>query len=199
MDFSHILTEPYTLTLTIVMALSLVFLCFYYGIFYFRVGHYKGPKNKKKSDSAPDSLPPVSVVLTAQNDGEWLKTNLVYLLEQDYPDFEVVVVDNMSKDETQYVLKILSENYPHLKVVPLTENANGYRGKKYPMSMGIKSAKNDILLFADPNCRPIDLTNFVGSEKWFLATLATKPKLSSAIVACSPKIPPSTGSSNMTI
>ena len=48
MDFSHILTEPYTLTLTIVMALSLVFLCFYYGIFYFRVGHYKGPKNKKK-------------------------------------------------------------------------------------------------------------------------------------------------------
>jgi glycosyltransferase involved in cell wall biosynthesis len=100
------------------------------------------------------------VVLTAQNDAEWLKTNLVYLLEQDYPDFEVVVVDYMSKDETQFVLKILSENYPNLKVVTLAGNANGYRGKKYPMSIGIKSAKNDILVFADPNCRPIDLTNF---------------------------------------
>lgn len=160
MDFSHILTEPYTLALTIVMALSLLFLCFYYGFFYFRVGRYKGPKKKKNASDTSESLPPVSVVLTSQNDAEWLKTNLVYLLEQDYPDFEVVVVDNMSKDETQFVLKILSENYPRLKVVPLLENANGYRGKKYPMSMGIKSAKNDILIFADPNCRPVDLTNF---------------------------------------
>lgn len=160
MDFSHILTEPYTLTLTIAMAVSLVILCIYYGIFHCRMGHYKGPKKKNKATSDQAVDPPVSVVLTSQNDAEWLKTNLVYLLEQDYPDFEVVVVDYMSRDETQFVLKILSENYKHLKVVPLTENANGYRGKKYPMSMGIKSAKNDILIFADPNCRPIDLTNF---------------------------------------
>ena len=160
MDFSHILTEPYILTLTILMAASLIILCIYYAIFHFRVGRYKGPKKKNTAPATSSPCPPVSVVLTAQNDAEWLKTNLVYLLEQDYPDFEVVVVDYMSKDETQFVLKILSENYPNLKVVPLAGNANGYRGKKYPMSIGIKSAKNDILVFADPNCRPIDLTNF---------------------------------------
>ena len=160
MDFSHILTEPYTLTLTAVLAISLIFLCIYYGLFYFRVGHYRGPRKKKQPASDVVPLPPVSVVLTAQNDAEWLKTNLVYLLEQDYPDFEVVVVDNRSADDTVSVLKILCKNYAHLKVVPMVENANGYRGKKYPMSMGIKSAKNDILIFADPNCRPIDLTNF---------------------------------------
>jgi len=160
MDFSHILTEPYTLTLTAVLAISLIFLCIYYGLFYFRVGHYRGPRKKKQPASDVVPLPPVSVVLTAQNDAEWLKTNLVYLLEQDYPDFEVVVVDNRSADDTVSVLKILCKNYAHLKVVPMVEDANGYRGKKYPMSMGIKSAKNDILIFADPNCRPIDLTNF---------------------------------------
>ncbi len=160
MDFSHILTEPYTLTLTAVLAISLIVLCIYYGLFYFRVGHYRGPRKKKQPASDVVLLPPVSVVLTAQNDAEWLKTNLVYLLEQDYPDFEVVVVDNRSADDTVSVLKILCKNYAHLKVVPMVENANGYRGKKYPMSMGIKSAKNDILIFADPNCRPIDLTNF---------------------------------------
>ena len=160
MDFSHILTEPYILTLTILMAASLIILCIYYAIFHFRVGRYKGPKKKNTAPATSSPCPPVSVVLTAQNDAEWLKTNLVYLLEQDYPDFEVVVVDYMSKDETQFVLKILSENYPNLKVVPLAGNANGYRGKKYPMSIGIKSAKSDILVFADPNCRPIDLTNF---------------------------------------
>ena len=160
MDFSHILTEPYTLTLTAVLAISLIVLCIYYGLFYFRVGHYRGPRKKKQPASDVVPLPPVSVVLTAQNDAEWLKTNLVYLLEQDYPDFEVVVVDNRSADDTVSVLKILCKNYAHLKVVPMVEDANGYRGKKYPMSMGIKSAKNDILIFADPNCRPIDLTNF---------------------------------------
>ena len=77
MDFSHILTEPYTLTLTAVLAISLIVLCIYYGLFYFRVGHYRGPRKKKQPASDVVPLPPVSVVLTAQNDAEWLKTNLV--------------------------------------------------------------------------------------------------------------------------
>lgn len=160
MDFSHIVTDHYTLALACLMALSLIFLSLYYGLFYFRVGRYKGPKTPKKADSSESDLPPVSVVLTAQNDAEWLKANLIYLLEQDYPTFEVVVVDYMSKDDTKFVLKLLGENYKRLKVVPVGENANGYQGKKYPMSMGIASAKYDILLMADPDCMPNDLSNF---------------------------------------
>lgn len=159
MDFSQILSCPYTMAMSCLMALSLVILSFYYGLFYFRVGRYKGPKSKKK-EAADENLPPVSVVLTAQNDAEWLKTNLIYLLEQDYPTFEVVVVDYMSKDDTKFVLKLLAENYQKLKIVPVGENANGYQGKKYPMSMGIASAKYDLLLMADPECMPEDLVNF---------------------------------------
>ena len=159
MDFSHILSDSYTLALTSLLALSLVILCLYYGLFYFRVGHYKGPK-KKKNASASQKVPPVSIVLTAQNDADWLKANLVYLLEQDYPDFEVVVVDYLSNDDTRYVLKLLADNYKHLKVVTFVENANGFPGMKYPFSIGIKSAKNDILLLADPQCMPKDLTQF---------------------------------------
>lgn len=159
MDFTPILTDPCTMALTIVMAVSLVILCLYYGLFFFRVGHLKPPA--RKADPAPDAdLPPVSIVLTAQNDGEWLRTNLVYLLEQDYPDFEVVVVDYLSTDDTQFILRLLAENYKHLKVVTLLENANGYQGLKYPFSIGIKSAKNDILLLAEPECMPMDTTNF---------------------------------------
>lgn len=159
MDFTHILTDPCTMALAIVMALSLVILCLYYGLFFFRIGHYKGP-SRKKNNPPDDSLPPVSVILTAQNDGEWLRSNLVYLLEQDYPDFEVVVVDYLSTDDTQFVLRLLSDNYKHLKVVTLLENANGYQGLKYPFSIGIKSAKNDILLLAEPECMPMDTTTF---------------------------------------
>ena len=159
MDFTHVLTDPCTMVFTILFALGLLILCLYYGIFFFRLGRYKGPSRKKNSPS-PAKLPPVSVVLAAQNDGDWLRQNLVYLLEQDYPDFEVVVVDYLSTDETQYILRLLAQNYRRLKVVTLTNNANGYQGLKYPFSIGIKTAQNDILLLAEPECIPMDTTQF---------------------------------------
>ena len=160
MDFSSMFTDHYTMVLMCFMAASLVVLCLYYGLFYFRVGHVRQGQPKKASGQSGESLPPVSVVLTAQNDSQWLKTNLVYLLEQDYPTFEVVVVDYLSTDETTFVLKLLAENYKHLKVVTFLENASGYQGKKYPMSIGIKSAKYDLLLLTEPDCIPNDLTHF---------------------------------------
>ena len=147
MDFTHVLTDPCTMVFTILFALGLLILCLYYGIFFFRLGRYKGPSRKKNSPS-PAKLPPVSVVLAAQNDGDWLRQNLVYLLEQDYPD------------ETQYILRLLAQNYSRLKVVTLTNNANGYQGLKYPFSIGIKTAQNDILLLAEPECIPMDTTQF---------------------------------------
>jgi len=158
LDFSHILTEPLTLALTCLLAVSLLVLALYYGLCYMRVGRYAEPKGAQGEETK--ALPPVSVVMVAQNDGEWLRSNLVYLLEQDYPDFEVVVVDYMSTDDTKFVLQLLSENYKHLKVVRLEQNVSGYEGKKYPLSIGIKSAKNDILLMADPECVPRDQEGF---------------------------------------
>ena len=107
------------------------------------------------------------MVLTARNDAVWLKENLVYLLEQDYPDFEVVVVDYLSHDDTQFVLKLLKDYYPHLKVVPFKEDVNLFQGKKYPLSIGIKSAKNDILLLADPDCTPKNMQWLRGMVKGY--------------------------------
>ena len=159
MDFSHILTDSYTLTLTCLMAASLLVLCLYYGIFYFKVGRYKGPKAKKDELRPSASLPPVSVVMTTQNDAEKLKANLLYVLEQDYPTFEVVVVDYLSTDDSKFVLQMLADNYRHLKVVTFRANANGFQGKKYPFSIGIKSAQYDLLLLTDPECLPKDITN----------------------------------------
>ena len=158
MDFTHILTDLCTMVLTALLAVGFVVLLLYYGLFFLRVGRYKGAARKK--DAAAENLPPVSVVMAAQNDGEWLRSNLVYLLEQDYPDFEVVVVDYLSTDDTQYVLRLLSENYKNLKIVTFHENVNGYLGLKYPLSIGIKSAKNDLLLLAEPECIPMDSTRF---------------------------------------
>lgn len=158
LDFSSLLTDPLTMVLTGVLALCFLLLALYYGLCFLRVGRYKELLRPEGAEAA--QLPPVSVVMVAQNDGEWLRSNLIYLLEQDYPDFEVVVVDYMSTDDTKFVLQLLSENYKHLKVVRLDQNVSGYEGKKYPLSIGIKSAKNDVLLMADPECVPQDQEGF---------------------------------------
>ena len=160
-DFSHFLTDTYAVALAAVLLAALIYLCLYYGLYHFRVGRWRTENGKRKTENGKSmelpTLPPVSVVLTARNDAAWLKENLVYLLEQDYPDFEVVVVDYLSHDETQFVLKLLKDYYPHLKIVPFKEDVNLFQGKKYPLSIGIKSAANDILLLADPDCTPKNL------------------------------------------
>ena len=168
-DFSLFLTDKQSIVLSVALVLSLIFLCLYYGLIHFRVGRWHRKKAAEGQTSATSGkLPPVSVVLTARNDAAWLKENLVYLLEQEYPDFEVVVVDYLSHDDTQFVLKLLKDYYPHLKVVPFKEDVNLFQGKKYPLSIGIKSAKNDILLLADPDCTPKNMQWLRGMVKGYL-------------------------------
>jgi cellulose synthase/poly-beta-1,6-N-acetylglucosamine synthase-like glycosyltransferase len=150
-DFSHFLTDTQSIVFTILLVLALIFCCLYYGLFHFRIGrwHRKDKPAEGTGNLSKDALPPASVVLTAHNDAAWLKENLVYLLEQDYPDFEVVVVDYLSQDDTPSVLKLLKDYYPKLKIVPFVgnisvregvsthEDVNLFQGKKYPLSIGI--------------------------------------------------------------
>ena len=167
--FYHYLTDTYAIALSCAIMVALIYLALYYGLYYLRVGRY-GLKKKAGEGSGAltnSDLPPVSVVLTAHNDAAWLKENLVYLLEQDYPNFEVVVVNYLSSDDTEFVLKLLKDYYPHLKIVPFKEDVNLFQGKKYPLSIGIKSAANDILLLADPDCTPKNLKWLRGMVKGY--------------------------------
>jgi cellulose synthase/poly-beta-1,6-N-acetylglucosamine synthase-like glycosyltransferase len=97
---------------------------------------------------------PVSVVLSAKNEYPGLKKNLPLILEQDYPKFEVVVVNDASDDETIFLLEDLSRQYSHLKIVTITQDLNFFKGKKFPLALGIKSASYDHLLLTDADCTP---------------------------------------------
>ena len=168
-NFNSFLFDPYYIALAAVILSALIYLCLYYGLYHFRVGNYGLKKQAAKPDEADgnEKLPNVSVVLTAHNDAAWLRENLVYLLEQDYPHFEVVVVDYLSQDDTQFVLKLLTDYYKNLKIVPFKEDVNLFQGKKYPLSIGIKSAANDILMLADPDCTPKNLNWLRGMVKGY--------------------------------
>ncbi|MDQ3536488.1 MAG: glycosyltransferase [Bacteroidota bacterium] len=117
---------------------------------------YKKPevKNGNKED-----LPPVSIVVCIQNEEHNLKNLLASLLNQDYPDFEIVIVDDRSTDDTYNFLKLRKAAHPQLKVIHVENVPEGFNGKKYGLTLGIKSAKNDILLFTDADCEPV-------SNKW---------------------------------
>ncbi|MFB9845077.1 glycosyltransferase [Mucilaginibacter ginsenosidivorans] len=133
--------------------LALLFICFivqlYYLVYYHRrLAAYEPLAELKKSNI------PISVIISARNEEQNLADNLPAILEQDYPDFEVVVVNDCSLDESEQVLKELCAKYKHLKVAVVTENDRFKTGKKFALTMGIKAAKNEHLLFTDADCKP---------------------------------------------
>lgn len=96
----------------------------------------------------------VSVIVVAQNNLNFLQENLNYLLHQDYSNYEVIVVNDWSGDGTKDWLKQMQELYKHLKVVEIPLDFVKEHGKKLALTLGIKAATNDILIFTDPNCKP---------------------------------------------
>ena len=138
--------------IAIVFSISFLIQLFYYLFFFARLAFYK---NKNVSVVKE----PVSVVICAKNEASNLQEFLPLILEQDYPEFEVVVVNDCSDDNSFYVLHDFAEKYPHLKIVNLLENVNFFSGKKFPLSIGIKSAKYPNLLLTDADCKPM-------SNKW---------------------------------
>lgn len=107
-----------------------------------------------KSSSIQD-FPAVSVILCSRDHGYELERKLESILTQDYPDFEVVVVDDFSSDESKNVLLDLKIKYPQLKPVFLDQLKTEHVNKKEALTTGILFAKNNILLHTDADCKPL--------------------------------------------
>jgi len=133
-----------------IISLSLIIqLSYYWGLFSRLAFHKKALKEVDQS-----TYPPVSVVISARNAILDLEKNLPYILYQDYPAFEVVVVNDSSDDGTEEFITDLARYEPKLNIVHIRQNLNFFQGKKFPLSLGIKSAKNELLLLTDSDCRP---------------------------------------------
>ncbi len=109
---------------------------------------------RKNTASSEQHNEPVSVIIAARNEAESLLNYLPQVLDQDYPNFEVIVVNDCSTDETPDILRGFQERYPNLKVSTVQENRSFEGGKKFAISMGIKAAKHESLVFIDADCYP---------------------------------------------
>ncbi len=107
----------------------------------------------------PSGLIPLTVVICARNEAENLRKNLPLILNQQYPDFEIIVVNDRSWDSTKDVLKAFEASHRNLKVVTVSEGTKFIAGKKFAVTMGIKAAKHEWLVFTDADCSP-------ASENW---------------------------------
>ncbi len=127
---------------------------FYYLFFFGRLAFYKtGIKDSSQTHA-------VSVVVCARDEAENLANNLPGILVQNYKTtHEVVVVNDNSFDESRYILEQFKKEFKQMNVVELTQEAKMIPGKKFPLSIGIKSAKHEVLLLTDADCVP-------ASENW---------------------------------
>jgi len=122
---------------------------FYYLFFFQRLAFFKQEPRTKSQEH------PVSIIICARDEAGNLAANLPGSLVQTYSTtHEVIVVNHNSQDDTRYLLDEFKKTFKDLHIVNLEYEAIGIPGKKYPLSMGIKEAKYEIVLLTDADCVP---------------------------------------------
>ena len=149
MDIQKIIQSlsVFEIIITTFFLISVVFQLAYYLIMFIRLALFKD------NSSNTSAIIPVSVVISAHNEDYNLIANLPSILTQDYPDFEVIVVNHASTDDSREILEDFERKYSNLSIVNIDQDLNFFKGKKFPLSIGIKSAKNEIILLTDADCK----------------------------------------------
>ena len=126
-----------------------------YYLFIFGKFSFSEVKNKKNTHF------PVSVVICAKNEAANLRKFLPHLANQNYSEFEIVLVNDMSSDNSLEIMynfqRTITSNNISVKVISVHKGNS--KGKKNALRIGIEASKFEYLLLTDADCRPT-------SEKW---------------------------------
>lgn len=146
------------ITLTEAVLLSALFFVFCYQIYYYlryMAGICRRLRQRRKSNTdIATCQPPASIIVCARNEAHNLQDYLPALLEQQYPTYEVIVVNDASEDATQQVLDHYHQLYPHLRLTFVPYKAGNRGNKKLALTLAVKAAKYEYLLLTDADCRP---------------------------------------------
>ncbi len=133
-----------------------------YYLYLFRKPYKHAENNAIVNNTIEESekqLPGISIIITAKNEAANLRRNLPSILNQDYPNLQIIAVDNASTDSTAEVLDSFRSSHPNLYVTFIPVGSHAINNKKLAITVGIKAAKHDILLFTEPDTKPL-------SNKW---------------------------------
>lgn len=130
----------------VIFGIQFIYNFFLFGAFSF--SKLKTSKNQFKE--------PVSVIICAKNEAQNLFENIPFFINQNYPDFELVLINDRSYDNTLDVIEQFKIDFPEqIKIVDVAENEQFWGSKKYALTLGIKAASHEHLLFSDADCKPL--------------------------------------------
>ncbi|OSY89107.1 hypothetical protein WH52_00140 [Tenacibaculum holothuriorum] len=111
-------------------------------------------KFNKKNENNIEELP-ISVIIHTKNNADLLEQNLPNIINQNYNNFEVVIINDASIDTTSELLENLQKENNRLTIVNVENNEAFWGNKKYALTLGIKAAKNEHLVFTEIYTAPI--------------------------------------------
>jgi poly-beta-1,6-N-acetyl-D-glucosamine synthase len=138
----------------------------------------------RESYYSSDALLPVSVVICARNEAENLSRNLKTILIQNYPEFEVIVVNDQSTDGTMEVLADFASRNEHIRIMQVPAYEDQSLGKKAAIKIGIDQARYDTIVVTDADCHP-------ASTHWLRHIMGSYLSDSTFVLGYSPFIPES--------
>ncbi len=138
--------QVYPVLLYVFIGVTFVNVAFY--LFYWLFAFAKA----SKKPNIP--LPPVSVIICAKNEAQNLRENVQVILEQDYPEFEIILINDASSDETEAVMEAYALANKNVQQVNVVNNETFWGNKKYALTLGIKRANYAHMIFTDADCVP---------------------------------------------
>ena len=116
-------------------------------------GAIRLPWIKDFAPVADAGCPRISMLFAARDEEEKLPAALATLMEIDYPDLEVIAVDDRSQDSTGSILDGFAAAHPRLRVVHITQLPSGWLGKPHALQKAYEASTGEWLLFTDADVR----------------------------------------------
>ncbi|MCF2875033.1 MULTISPECIES: glycosyltransferase [unclassified Tenacibaculum] len=137
----------------------------------------------KKEKKAISNNIPISVIICVKNKANELADYIQEFSKQNYTDFEIVLINNASSDDTLGVMENLQQEYSNIKIVNVVNTEAFWGNRKYALTLGIKAATHEHLLFTDISCKPDSAywieemsSNFSQEKSIILGYQKIKPK-----------------------
>jgi len=115
----------------------------------------------KPTEKISNNSFPISLIVCAKNEAENLKTHIPFWLKQQYPEFEIILINDASYDDTLEIMESFAINHANIKIVDVENNEAFWGSKKYALTLGIKKASHQRMVFTDADCKP-------SSNNWLL-------------------------------
>jgi chlorobactene glucosyltransferase len=135
-----------------------IFSVWLYFLIYMIKSFRQSPMLQSFDRTSVSRFPKVSVILPARNEGHYIARCLDSLLRQDYPNFEIIAINDSSADETGEIMKSYAANDLRVVHIDASPKPEGWTGKNWACYQGFLRAQGELLMFTDADSKHLPTT-----------------------------------------